>query len=282
MNDSQSNFSVRVLEEETRRKIAVFTCWVLVVTTSINVFLRIFQYGQVTWGTITSILIVLVFAILAILIKSAKNLDKLILFFNISAFIFAPLIMAQTGGLASPALIAVFAFVVLIAFSLSGTKLGSFSLFWHVGFLFLFAFFKPQLDLTLSPFAKDANGLLIISIIGMALIISPVLLILKEKDLFATKLREYEKRESANVIMKRIAHEFGNSIHISINYLQFLKGDSPKRDEYIEVATRNLKEMDQIVKGMVKISDEGDLIEYLKQAENEIKILNQLSQKEKP
>ena len=103
------------------------------------------------------------------------------------------------------------------------------------------------------------------------LILFPIIFILVEKDLLTSKLVEYEKKETSYLIMRRLTHEYGNYLNIALGYVDLIKVEP--NGELIERIQTSLKEMDKILKELVKISDEGDLAAFLKKAESEVKIL---------
>lgn len=266
------------LFENTRRKIAVYSASLIAILTLFVLGIWLFDYGEINFATTNIAFTIIYFGALSLYLRKGKNLEMGIIFLHAGYFVLAPIRIAQTGGLNSPGILAIYAFHALLAFSLNSKKFGYAVLVWNAASIAVFALAGRYVDFPQSPLAQDPLGVVAALIIGMLFLALPVLFLIQEKNALARDLRDYEKKRAAYLIMRRLAHEFGNALNISINYLILLKDESngATKEKYVKLASRNLKEMDKITKGFVQLADENDLVEFLKKAEDEIKIITKL------
>lgn len=277
----RENDDISILLSATKRKIAVYASSIISFLTALILVIWLFEFQKVDWATGTVALVVLYFGAVAFYLRLNGDLGRGIMLLHAGYFVLAPLRIAQTGGLASLGILAVYVFHVLLAFTLNGRKFGYFVFLWNAFSITLFAFLGNILVFPPSPLGGGAIGLVIATVLGMMLISMPVFFILEEKDHLSAQLRELEKQRAAYIIMRRLAHEFGNSIHIALNYTEFLKTEEERKLEYVETVSKRLIEMDQIIKKFIKAADEGDLVDYLKDAREEVKILNKMAKNNK-
>ncbi|MBC77677.1 MAG: hypothetical protein CME64_16850 [Halobacteriovoraceae bacterium] len=273
-SESETNLfgeaKVHRLLETTKLNILIYVCFVFVITTGIAFGFRVTVYAKYDWSTwVTGLVVVLALAQGFYLIKT-KNLRYGAIGLHILMFILMPIRVFQTGGPASPIILGYLLHCV-IAFSVNGRKFGAWVLAWSVFNIIAMTVLSYNFQMESSPFLESPLGAGVADLLMLFLILLPIIFILGEKDLLAERTVYYEKRETSYLIMRRLTHEYGNYLNIALGYVELIKMD-PSR-ELIDRIQSSLKEMDKILKELVKISDEGDLAAFLKKAESEVKIL---------
>ena len=261
---------VSKLLETTKINILIYVCFVFVVTTGIAFSLRVAVFQEFELATWIAGVVVILSASMGIYLIKSKNLFWGNIGVNALMFVFMPIRVFQTGGPTSPIILGYLLHCV-IAFSVSGKKIGGWVLAWSVFIIIGMTAISSYMELKTSPFLNSSWGAAIVALLMTFLILFPIIFILVEKDLLTSKLVEYEKKETSYLIMRRLTHEYGNYLNIALGYVDLIKVEP--NGELIERIQTSLKEMDKILKELVKISDEGDLAAFLKKAESEVKIL---------
>lgn len=215
---------------------------------------------------LTSLLITFIF--LFVYIKKTKNIRIASHILNVVLYIFIPIRVYQTGGIYAP-VVNTYIFHVFLVTALQGRLNGAITFCWSIVSIITFSLTEVPSELLMEPVG---HGFIVLFVLVAVYI--PMHLILNEKDELLKKIADYEKSESAKIMMHRLTHEIGNSLSIAMGFLQFVKS----KDDVVhcDKAQERLKDIDNLLKGMTKLSDNKILIETLNKLESEIKIMDTL------
>lgn len=261
---------------ETKVKIAFYSCLVLGILLFSVSILRILNYQLFNTSTYITAALGLLSFVLAFYAKKAKNFNFALYLIHVLFFIFTPIRVYQTGGIDSPAIFAVFTFHLLLAFALNGKKAGYFLFAWYSLLVVFFAYISTKIDLPQSPLLSDPIGMAFIVIWSMTLIAIPVYFVLNEKDKLNHRLRKFQNQEATLIILERVAHEFNNELQASIMAMEFLKREGKADPYYLNIADLKIRELSLILNEFLRMSKREDLVNFLKQSDNEVRIIERL------
>lgn len=190
----------------------------------------------------------------------------------VSFFLLATVRVFQGGGVYAPT-IYIYIFFCLCAFALYGNFWGKIAI-TSCAIIVIGVYVSQIHTPTILPTPDTAvipQGALVL----MAYFYNtlPLIYIFNEKNMLAKSLREFEKVQSSNVIMRRISHEIGNALNIVLGQIELAEDN---RDEFdIKMTKQKVLEINMLVRVLVNKADKGNLVQFLEEYEKEIKILDQ-------
>ena len=222
-----------------------------------------------TYGSIAVLGLVACF-FLSILIYTRKTLNTRVSTNFISAFMYIliPLRVYQTGGIYAP-VVHMYILHCVLVLVLQGRKLGLYAFVWGVLNIVVFSLVDVPSSVIHTPGAYASIALAILILISI-----PIQFVLQEKELLLKRMQNYEKINSARVIMNRLTHEIGNSLNLANGYVCIYKQE--ESSSYIDKVEKNLKEIDSFLRIMTRLSEKEVLVETLDEYEADIKISKDL------
>ncbi len=214
------------------------------------------------------VLFVIVSSLFALILytRKAKDLHYVIIFGQFMCFAFIPLRIYQTGGIHSPILFTLISHIIL-SYSIVGRKMGHITLIWCFSLVMFFSTYKD-----VGPIPEAPNDILVISSNFILNILIAAVLTNFNRAL-GDKLISMEKNYSAEIIMKRIAHELRNDLNVAVGFLELAKEDKAD-NSYLEKVEKSLENINLTFKSMEDMADQDNLIDNLKKLEKEIRIVS--------
>lgn len=203
----------------------------------------------------------------------SKNLKWGSILFHALLLVLIPTRVLLSGGIASPVVSAYFGHCVL-AFVLNGKKGGVAILGWSMFSVIVMSVYETRHGTPNTLLSTDPFYYAFVFTLMFILVTVPILFVLRDKNILLQRVQQLEEKESLYIVMRRINHEYGNSLNVLFGYLTLLKED--KAFELIPFMEARLMEIQGLVKLLSKTAQEGTLVDILEKHETEINILDKL------
>lgn len=254
-------------------KVISFGLIVIALASFLFLISRAIYLKGVSWPEVHLSLIIFASCGLLVYLHKTLNVVRANLIFNALWLVNLPIRVAMTGGLMSPLLAGYLGHSIYV-YCLCGPKWGNLSIFWSAVSIGFFTFIDPFYSfegalLTDHPEFQTLLGIITIFFIGL-----PIVFMFDEKRELESSLRRMQKQSDSFIVMLRLNHEIGNSLHKALGFLQIIK--AKKELMMLENVREPLEEIREVGEALSKLAVEGDLAKYLKEHKDDIKILEKL------
>ena len=267
-------FSVQEILYNSKYRLILYGLLLLSLASIIFFLVRVFVFHSIGNNEYVILFFTGLSLSFAFYVWRSKNLKLGSLLFHGLLIVLIPTRVLLSGGVASPVVSAYFAHCVL-AFVLNGKKGGVVILGWSIFCVIVMSIYETRHGAPNTLLSTDPFYYAFVFTLMFILVTVPILFLLRDKNILLERVQELEEKESLYIVMRRINHEYGNSLNVLFGYLTLLKED--KAFELIPFMEARLEEIQGLVKLLSKTAQEGTLVDILEKHEAEINIADKLA-----
>lgn len=272
--EQRKKLSPSELARRTKARLISISCLALSFGMFITTFLRLLSGESFGSGNISAIVISFLFFGAYLFTSSTYKIGPGLVLTNVVGSIAIPIRIFQTGGLGAPATYSLIAYIVF-AFATGGKRWGVAISVYGIAVIFGFAMFQDHLP---PPEVLSLGKTFALTLTNLSYILVASVFLIRQKEIMGQELRDFERENSAFLVLRRLDHEIGNSLNICLGYLEIYKLRSePKSLKKISAALENIQ---KVAGELAIIARRGDLVQFLKDNEKEIRILDALKRGE--
>lgn len=267
-NNSQDNFDVSYYVEQNKLAMLKVLAWSDIILTSIIIFVRAYWIENFFQGIWLHLSILFGWTVLGLYLAFGGGVKwggRIMVCIYVSLL---PAHLFEIGGILSRVGFYFIGFSIF-AYAIYGRKGGNLALGWAILSFVGFTLWGPPSPEPLPPFSTAIGKCFAFSII-----VTPTLFIVRRYYVLGERAARVERQASENVVMRRILHEVGNALNITIGFIELWRGR--KEPIYLEKAQKPLIEAQLLIHGLTRYGQGQDLVAFLKRHSKEIKIMNKI------
>lgn len=190
---------------------------------------------------------------------------------NVILLVSIPFGIALTGGIYSIGLIYYLTHIALI-YAMEKAVYGHAVAVWAGVSIVFFSFYggSPVMELSFWSIFFNTASLFAATV--------PIFYVFNERDQMAELLKVVERKQAASVIMRRLAHEVGNSLQVPLIIAGEIKNGGDIKDD-LETIDQSLERIEELFKSLRGSMEDRRIVDFLMEHDSAIKILEELNPK---
>lgn len=264
------------LGDRYKLKILAIASVILATGTSAFFFVDIFLFKSFGLSQFSLAVMVGGFAYLFWYVVSTQNLKKASWGFTLFAFGVVAWRLFLTGGIASPGVFAYVGYCVCV-YTILGERMGRVALAMSTLTLILLGALEPYLNLSSKTEGFHPYLYGWVDIMMLLLVVLPVMVVIDEKDRMYIAYCALEKKSISHLVMRRVNHEMGNSLAVSMGLLELYKLEKDPRS--LDRMQTVLLEAKDLIAVLERGGRAGELAKTLENHRYSVKLMKDLKSK---